>query len=363
MVNEKDRPSKRAARLQDAELILSRFRGRDDFVGVANDHGFAPEALAEPLTAERLADEHLAGERCIALYLMRLDNTVWCSALDFDNKPDRPDPDWKRKVEDIRRFLREHGLRPLIEISQSGSAAHVWLFFEEPVPAWLIRAFWREVLKQLGITVPEIYPRQDELTKKGFGNMLRFPLWGKSHFVNVHDEWKRVSVETAIRRSRPTSASELKRIADEAGFDLTPWRPEKQQTTSDGQGNHPNARERLSPRVRLLLRNDERFADRWAGYAHDLKDTSRSAIVMSLACMLVRRFIPTPEIEVALLCWCAEHGYEKGDRTDWIESVIENAYDLIGGDYLRKTRALNLSLPDDTPSLIRRAFRWRREGA
>jgi hypothetical protein len=153
-------------RLRQAEQLLRLFRGREDHVAVARGKGFAPEPLTAPITAERLAEEHLAGSRCLGFYLMRPDGTVWCSCPDFDNKPDRPDPAWKEKTEKVYSLLVKHDISPLIEVSQSGLAAHVWLFLESPVSAWVVRAFWHGVLRTLNILPPEISPRQAELAGK-----------------------------------------------------------------------------------------------------------------------------------------------------------------------------------------------------
>ena len=56
----------------------------------------------------------------------------------------------------------------------------------------------------------------------------------------------------------------------------------------------------LPLRVKRLLEHDERLAARWGGETDGLADTSRSAVVMSFTCMLVLRYVPTPEIHAAI---------------------------------------------------------------
>src|SRR4051794_11326789 len=121
-----DHPAKR---LRQAKLMVRLFRGREDHVAVARRNGFAPEALKGPLTPNRLAAEHLAGARCLGFYLMMPGDLVVCSCADFDNKPHRPDAEWRSKTERVYRALLQRGLSPVVEISQSGAAAHVWVFF------------------------------------------------------------------------------------------------------------------------------------------------------------------------------------------------------------------------------------------
>ncbi len=133
----------RDKRLAIAKELQKWFRGRTDVVGVSNDHGFAPEQLDEPLSAERVANEHLAGKHCFAIYLLRTDGNVWFSCLDFDDKQRRPDATIRAKVDSVVACLQQVGIKPLVELSQSGRGVHVWVFFKSAKPAWQVRAFWR----------------------------------------------------------------------------------------------------------------------------------------------------------------------------------------------------------------------------
>jgi hypothetical protein len=331
-------------RLREAEQLLRLFPGRADHVAIATGNGFRPVALAAPLTPERLAAEHLAGDRCLGFYPMRPDNTVLCSCPDFDNKPERPDPAWKRKAEKTYRLLAKHGLTPLVEISQSGSAAHVWIFFSKPLSARLVRAFWTGVLSVLEIPVPEIYPRQDRLSGKGLGNLIRYPLWNKSCFVDVAGGWKKLPPCKAMAAVTPASLKRLKSVASKLGVRLTP--PTRQVTTTTPK----RATLTLSARVKELLERDERLAARWGGDTGGLNDTSRSAVVMSLACMLVRRYVPTPEVEAAIRHWCSEQRYDKGDREDWVQRTLDKAYALAAADWDQRHSGGGGSLPKPTPA-------------
>ena len=70
---------------------------------------------------------------------------------------------------------------------------------------------------------------------------------------------------------------------------------------------------------------------------------------------LVRRFVPTAEIEAAIRFWCDRNNYSKGNREDWIKGVIDSAYDFVG-EHLRDRRSGNIDLRfSSTPELIRRA--------
>jgi hypothetical protein len=238
----------------------------------------------------------------------------------------------------------------LVEISQSGSAAHVWIFFKELVPAWLVRSFWRGVLGKLDISVPEIYPRQDQLTGKGLGNLIRFPFWNLSHFVEVIAGWQRIAPLDAMSAVVLVSRNRLERVAARIGFELAPFKPVAAPVITDR-----SAPSQLPARVEALLDNDDNLLARWYGDTSGLSDCSRSAVVMSITCMLICRYVPTSEIDAAIRVWCAENGYEKGRRDDWISGVIEHAYDFLAAELDRRGWA-GARLPDGTPALIQRAF-------
>jgi hypothetical protein len=275
---------------------------------------------------------------------------VCCACVDFDNKPNRPDPNWRKKATRVCRLLRKHKVRPLVEISQSGLAAHVWLFFKKPVPAWLVRSFWRGVLGKLDISVPEIYPRQDRLTGKGLGNLIRFPLWNLSHFVEVTAGWQRIAPLDAMSAVVLVSRNRLERVAAKLGFELAPFKPVAAPVVTDR-----SAQNQLPARVEALLDNDDNLGARWYGDTSGLSDPTRSAQAMSIACMLVCRYVPTTEIEAAIRFWCAENNYEKGRREDWVSRVIEHAYDFLAAELDRRGLA-GARLPEGTPAMIQSAF-------
>src|SRR5271166_579322 len=71
-----------------ARQLLTLFCGRDDYVAVGTETGARPERLDSPLTAKRIAAEHLSGLCWLGFYLLSRTNLVRCSCVDFDNKPE-----------------------------------------------------------------------------------------------------------------------------------------------------------------------------------------------------------------------------------------------------------------------------------
>lgn len=301
-----------------AELILSLFRGRHDVLAVPNGPGFKPQPIDGPIKPSWIRKEHLEGNRCLGFYLMTAASQVFCSAVDFDNKPDSPDAEWQIKTEQVYYELVKFGLTPLIEISQSGHAAHVWLFFEQPVDAWLVRQFWSSIESSSGVPFVEVYPRQDELSGKGLGNLIRYPLWNQSRFVDVESEWSTIDPTEAMASARRVDEVTLRTVTYHAGG-KTPKKPEQGISESG-----------LSVRVdRLVSREHTLLGRRWRGDMEGLHDKSRSALLLSIACELVRLFVPTPEIEQAIIRWCDQNDYEKGERRDWVTTTVGKAYEFI----------------------------------
>lgn len=301
-----------------AERILTLFRGREDHVAVATGKGFEPKPLKSPLKPRWLESEHLSQKRCLGFYVLTAASECRCSCVDFDNKADRPDPQWREKAESMYYALAQLGLSPLVEISQSGQAAHVWLFFSEPVAAWLVRQFWAAVAKEAQTPLVEVYPRQDALSGKGLGNLVRYPLYGQSQFVDVENEWAPLDPGQALADVRTTDAVTLSSLT----FSLTGVLPKAPEAGVAASG--------LPARVdRLVSREHSLLGRRWRGDMEGLRDASRSALCQSIACELVRQYVPTPEVEQAIKVWCDREGYAKGERDEWIGSTVSKAYDFV----------------------------------
>jgi hypothetical protein len=73
--------------------------------------------------------QHLAGKRIVGLYPLLQDNNCHLLAVDFDKN------DWKEAVIAAAKSCLELNIPHLVEISQSGQGAHLWVFFSESVPA------------------------------------------------------------------------------------------------------------------------------------------------------------------------------------------------------------------------------------
>lgn len=338
-----------------AGKLIQYFRGRQDYLAWHNGTHFEPKLLKRPLDAEFVNRVHLGGTNCLGFYVLDTDNKVAASCVDFDNKATDPDPQWQLKTEQLYYWLNKCGLDPLVERSQSGTGSHVWLFFEPRVDAWLIRAFWVAVGKQMGVDFKEIYPRQSALKGKGLGNLVRLPLWNNSAFIDIEHEWAEMDALDALEDVRTLDPADLSLLAFQLG--LGPLKPEAA-TGAPASG--------LPVRIMQLVANEfSLVGKRWRGDTDGLTDTSNSALAQSLCCEFVRLYVPTVEIESALRHWCQERGYDKGDRDSWVSATVAKAYEYVTKRVEAKS-STSVSMKDSAYAFIDKLTQskplWHRSG-
>ena len=120
-----------------------------------------------------------------------------------------------------------------LERSRSGNGGHVWLFFDQPIPAGLARRLAAHILTETMERRPDIgldsydrfFPNQDTLPQGGFGNLIALPLQkqprerGNSVFLDDQfapypDQWAFLST---IRKIGRLEAEEIVRRAEAKG--------------------------------------------------------------------------------------------------------------------------------------------------
>ena len=211
------------------ELFKSIFRGREDVYAVRwekdgrsgympaykfdwndyNQHKAKGGSFANydrkqyvPLN-DKAIKEHLLGKSTIGIYPLLSDNSSFFIAADFD------EANWKKSILNLYRVCLDIELPVVIERSRSGNGGHLWLFFEENIPAFMSRKIVFELLLQAGIvsrfekepSFDRLFPNQDVHSGKGVGNLIALPLQGaslmngNSCFLNpatfepVSDQW------------------------------------------------------------------------------------------------------------------------------------------------------------------------------
>lgn len=313
-----------------AELIVELFKGNPHWIAVFESGSETPQPknLFRPITADDLLITHFK-DTCLGVYLVNPDDdTVLCSCLDFDGHAGDAD----KALSDAKtayQFLDDNGLSPVMEISQSGTGAHVWLFFDSPVQASAVRQFWMGVHQQTQ-TYSEIYPKQDSVAHldRRLGNLVRLPLWRQSHFTDV--DLKPLDTEEVLEGVKRHSPYTIQSRAETWYVPHTSEGPVLEFET-----------EGLPTRVAEILEEDPAgtLAKRWAFDVDGMNDTSRSAIIGALAVELVRKMVPTPEIEATLRYWRDQHGSKMSEQG--LHRTILSAYSKATGLETKRSRSVS----------------------
>jgi superfamily II DNA or RNA helicase/very-short-patch-repair endonuclease len=179
-------------------------------------------ALTDDVVRWHLSGQDADGQPFVAgVYPMLLDETCFFLAVDFDKAG------WREDATAFLETCRRLSLPAALERSRSGRGGHVWLFFENAIPAILARKLGSYILTETMEGHPEagldsydrLFPNQDTLPRGGFGNLIALPLQkqprerGNSVFVDEQlapysDQWTflsglqkitRLQLETIVR--------------------------------------------------------------------------------------------------------------------------------------------------------------------
>lgn len=134
------------------------------------------------------------------------DNNCTFLCTDFDDKSCKYG--YKDDVLAFVGVCKEWNIPYAIERSRSGNGAHVWIFFEEPIPAFKARrlgnAILTEAMRHNGRmsfnSYDRFFPNQDRMPEGGFGNLVALPLQGQARkrrnsvfvdddFLAYKDQW------------------------------------------------------------------------------------------------------------------------------------------------------------------------------
>ena len=155
---------------------------------------------------QRVLMAHLTGEKTdgsdvIGIYPLLPDDTCRFLVFDFDDHEASPGTAWREDVDALRKICSRNAVPCYVERSRSGSGAHVWLFFDAPIPAELVRRFGSTLLTKGAESVnlkdfksyDRMLPAQEHLPEGGLGNLIALPLQGRAllqgNSVFVDENW------------------------------------------------------------------------------------------------------------------------------------------------------------------------------
>ncbi len=172
-----------------------------------------------------IVHQHLLGSTTIGVYVVKKNNTCAFAALDIDAKfTDNCNTEELLKnalktTLSLALNLEQFGVEPLIEDS-GAKGYHLWIFFEEPWPAWKARKLFRGVAANVdcpdNISV-EVFPAQAQVEKNGLGNLIKLPLGlhlKSDRFSKLLDRDGRILSDPygRLRRQKRTSLENLEQM-------------------------------------------------------------------------------------------------------------------------------------------------------
>jgi superfamily II DNA or RNA helicase/very-short-patch-repair endonuclease len=237
--------------------------------------GQCPHRRFLPVTDDTIR-WHLSGrdnagrDFVMGVYPMLRDETCFFLAADLDKAH------WQEDSQAILTTCLRMDLAAALERSRSGRGGHIWLFFEEAIPAALARRLGAHVLTETMEHRPDIgldsydrfFPNQDTLPQGGLGNLIALPLQkqprelGNSSFLNEHgnpypDQWaflstvrkiNRAAVEEIVQDAQRRGRIIGVRMAVAEDGDAAPWT-----LSPSGSGRAPPIADPLPERLELVL--------------------------------------------------------------------------------------------------------------
>ncbi len=238
------------------QIIQSLFKCRTDVFALrwekGNKSGYSPSLFYDPYrfrihkmnggTFENFGEKsynklteaniqkHLEGYHQIGVYPLQLDNSSCFIVADFDKMS------WQKEAVLFLNACKDKNIPAYLERSRSGNGGHVWIFFQEPYPAIKSRKIFKSILEHSGAfsmfdktsSFDRLFPNQDYLTGKGFGNLIALPLnkknvaQGNGCFIDsetfeiIENQWDYLS------KIKKVTISELEVIHNQTSSEISP---------------------------------------------------------------------------------------------------------------------------------------------
>ncbi|WDI44752.1 DnaB-like helicase C-terminal domain-containing protein [Bremerella sp. P1] len=289
------------------DLIVS--RGRQDAIAAEPLGSHFRPVKCKP--AMEHCEKHIAGLGSIGVYFHLPGNMCRMVCIDVDAHDENNQQritEAKEECSGLSGALDDLEIEHVVETSQSGQGHHLWVFFDSELPCKTARNFARYVLQQANVSHAEIYPRSDTLDAEQVGSLVRLPFWNKS--------------TCDLSQAVPVEASEIAQIASQ-------YKEDSVVQVSENVVLQPSQGSLSDYTLKMLEEDGSYIHSRWNGATDGLSDKSGSAVALSLADALVRAYVPTEEIRMAVRMLCERQG--KPRRDAWINGTVAKAYGYARG--------------------------------
>ena len=176
------------------ERYLELFSGREDIFArqwadrAEHKAGYVPVRHAMGL---KDVEDHLQGRKTYGIYLLNSRSRVRLGVIDVDIVPGlrtgKLTSEKKTLLKRERAYLMSRigeasaalNLKPLVEFS-GYKGYHFWYFFSEPVEAGRVKSILKQIAEPVARDLTafdlEVFPKQNTLSGKGLGNLVKLPL-------------------------------------------------------------------------------------------------------------------------------------------------------------------------------------------
>lgn len=160
----------------------------------------------------------------IGIAPLRPDNAVMFAAIDLDE----PDFEAAREMQEYLPGVS------WVERSKSGNA-HVWVFFQEPIPAWVPMGVMRAATLAAEKPSVEVFPKNHDFSRVRLGNYINLPYHGKDRPIlsnNPHRDFEgEYELEHFIESAEASRNDPLKWFRRAQGMSIQP--PDERDRTTD----------------------------------------------------------------------------------------------------------------------------------
>jgi hypothetical protein len=172
--------------------------------------------IEKKLITDELWKAHLAGKGpSLGIIPIRADNTSKWGCIDIDNYP----IDYNKIISSIRKLKL-----PIVPCRSKSGGLHLFIFFDKPIAAKLVREKLKEISASIGYANAELFPKQSSilLEKGDLGNFLNLPYYNAKETARYayKDDGTAATLQEFINLYKHYVVSDLSKILIEVSQEV-----------------------------------------------------------------------------------------------------------------------------------------------